>query len=109
MNFNLKASMDCDVKNFIYILEYVGCTKYYIEETNNFRLRTNLHRDHIRNNAGLAVNKHIYNCTKNSVDQQKIFRIMPFYKMNSDSFDLRRRKEEYFIEKYKPDLNDLHQ
>ena len=33
---------------------------------------------------------------------------MPFYKMNSDSFDSRRRKEEYFIEQYKPDLNDLH-
>ena len=33
---------------------------------------------------------------------------MTYYKMNSDCFDFRRRKEEYFIEKYKPDLNDLH-
>ena len=49
VNFNLKASMDCDVKNCIkfLVLECVGCTKYYIGETNNYRLRTNLNRDHI--------------------------------------------------------------
>ena len=74
MNFNLKASMDCDVKNCIYVLECVGCTKYYIGESNNIRLRTN----NIKNNTGLAVNNHIYNCTNTLSSKKKAFELCPF-------------------------------
>ena len=74
-------------------------TKYYIVETDNFRIWTNLQRHRIINITGPAVDKHIFNCSKDSVDGKESFRskkkknrIMPFYTMNNDNSDFRRRK-----------------
>ena len=50
----------------------------YIGETNNLRLRINLHRDHAKKNTGLGVSKHIFSC---SIKLHFPLKVMPFYKM----------------------------
>lgn len=106
INFKILTAMTCDVLNCVYVLECGGCGKYYIGETNNFRLRTNLHRDHASKNTGLDVSRHIFKCTRDNFCANN-FRIMPFYKVKNDDCDLRRDMEAYFINKLKPDLNSL--
>ena len=101
-NFKIKCSMTCNTLNCIYVIVCQGCTKMYIGETNNLRLRTNLHRDHASKNIGLDVSRHIYSC---SLDNSLKFKIMPFYKMQTDDTALRKKMEGYFIEKFKPELN----
>ena len=103
-NFLIKSHMTCDTRNCVYVIECTGCYKYYIGETGNFRLRTNLHRDHTKKNEGLGVNKHIFHCTVGK-SIKHAFRIMPIYKVKEDDTDLRRNMEEYLINKLKPDLN----
>lgn len=100
--FNIKSKMNCATLNCIYVIKCQGCTSTYIGETCNFRSRTNLHRDHIKNNTGLYVNKHINKCAKKQYPQ---FNIMPIYKVKKDDEKLRKTKERNFINKYKPELN----
>ena len=100
--FKIKDNMDCSTLNCVYVLQCNGCSSIYIGETSNFRMRTNLHRDHVRNNKGLYVNKHVYQCAKNKLPN---FSIMPFYKVKKDDPNLRKNKESYFIERFKPPLN----
>lgn len=102
--YEIRQHMNCDTENCIYVLVCVNCNKFYIGETNNLRLRTNLHRDHIKNNIGLNVSKHVHNCA-NSKNLDKSFKIMPFYKVNTDDAQFRLTMEEYFIKKFKPALN----
>ena len=78
-----------------------GCMENYIGETTNLRLRTNVHRDHIRRNTGLYVSRHIHTCSQNNYN----FKIMPFYKIHSEDDSLRKMKETYFIEQFQPKLN----
>lgn len=106
ITFNIKSHMTCNTLNCIYVIKCNGCNDLYIGETNNLRLRTNLHRDHANKNCGLAVSKHIYNCTESDNKANK-FRIMPFYKLNKDETNYRRNMELHFINKYKPQLNKL--
>lgn len=103
--FSIKCNMTCNSKNCLYVVECQGCKQMYIGETNNLRLRTNLHRDHSNKNIGLGVSRHIFSCTR-TISSQK-FHIMPFYKMSSDDSVKRRTMEEYFIKKLKPQLNNL--
>jgi hypothetical protein len=105
-NFSIKEFMTCDVSNCIYVLNCCGCSKIYIGETNNLRLRTNLHRDHASKNKGLGVSRHIYDCT-NSMSILNKFQIMPFYKLHIDDTNYRRSMETHFIKKFKPELNRL--
>ena len=100
--FKVNANMNCNVLNVIYVIECISCNAQYIGETNNFRLRMNLHRDHTRKNAVLAVNKHLYECNMNSEIK---FRVMPFFKVRQDDTLLRKMKENYFIKKFTPILN----
>ena len=94
--------MTCNTFNCIYVIECQGCFKMYIGETNNLRLRINLHRDHAKKNTGLGVSKHIFSC---SIKLNFPFKVMPFYKMSTDDSTIRRRMEEHFINKFKPELN----
>ena len=103
-NFKIKHNMSCDSKNCIYVLECQGCGADYIGETNDLRLRTNLHRDHILKNTGLNVSKHVFNCTKHFINEIK-FKIMPFYHLSSEDINFRRNLELNFIAKFNPILN----
>ena len=97
--------MSCETLNCIYIIVCQGCDGTYIGETNNLRLRMNLHRDHSIKNIGLPISKHIYNCA--STKDIK-FKVMPFYKVNKDDEFVRKEKEKHFMNKCKPTLNVLH-
>lgn len=97
--------MNCNVLSCIYVLCCANCPSIYIGETNNFRLRTNLHRDHINKNSGLDVSKHIFECTSNFPINKDKFKIMPIFKMNNDDVSYRKSMERNFIRKYEPDLN----
>ena len=76
-----------------------NCTFTYIGETNNLRLRYNLHKQHIRENAVFYVSKHIHSCGKGH------FSIMPIFKMKNEDENERKEKEIHFIKKYLPELN----
>ena len=100
--FTVNDAMDCNTLNCCYLLECNGCNKLYIGETSNLRLRINLHRDHCRKNAGLNVNKHMFQCASNC---ENPFKIKPFYKIYKDDQKFRRKQEYLFINKFKPELN----
>ena len=102
--FEIKSYMTCNAMNCIYVLKCSGCSFIYIGETSNFRLRTNLHRDHSNKGYGLYVSQHIHNCTKNISCPRK-FTIMPFYAMKTEQDNIRKCKEAYFIQKFMPELN----
>lgn len=102
--FKIKSYMTCDTLNCIYVIICAGCKDIYIGETNNFRLRTNLHRDHALKNTGLGVSRHIFKCT---INMENKFTIMPFYKLNSDDIQFRKSMETHFINKFQPELNRL--
>ena len=51
IRFKIKARMNCETMNFIYVLKCTGCHKIYIGETNNLRHRNNL-QDHAARNCG---------------------------------------------------------
>ena len=40
--------MDCNTMNCICVLKCGGCGELYIGETNNLKLRVNMHKDHAR-------------------------------------------------------------
>ena len=102
--------MTCDTLNCIYAIKCQGCEKMYIGETNNLRLRTNVHKDHASKNVGLSVSRHIYECTKGKPCDKNLknvkFLIMPFNKLQSDDVATRRGMEKYFINKFSPALNE---
>ena len=97
-NFSVKSHMTCDTRNCIYVLQCGGCSKYYIGETNNFRLRINLHKDHAKKKTGLGVSRHIFECTANNSCEYN-FLVMPFFKLKDDDAGLRKSTENYFIKK----------
>jgi hypothetical protein len=96
--FVVKENMNCNTKFCIYAMK-CGCGKTYIGETKDFRSRTTLHRQHIKENAQFEVSKHIFHCNGGK------FRIMPIYKMRNDDERERKNKESYFIKIFKPELN----
>ena len=73
--FHTKCHMTCNTLNCIYVIEWQGCLKMYIGET-NLRFPSDLHRDHTKKNKGLGVNKHMHSFCENSTDIAS--RIMPF-------------------------------
>ena len=102
--FTVNENMSCNTFNCIYAIKCGGCGGCYIGETSNFRLRTNLHKDHIRRGVGLNVSTHIKICTQ-YMDETNKFHIMPIYKVRYDDLNLRKKMEAKFINKYKPSLN----
>ena len=102
--FIIHSNMSCNTLNCIYAIQCGGCDEYYIGETNNFRYRTNLHKDHVRRGVGLAVSMHINTCTTNLIEEEK-FKIMPILKMQTDEASRRKKIESNFIKKYSPTLN----
>ena len=97
--------MTCSSSNLIYYLKCNGCSDAsYIGETGDtLRHRTTVHRQQINtaNLRNLAVSKHIWECAKNCCIK---FQIMPIFKMTG-SVGARRLKENDFIKKYIPTLN----
>ena len=98
--------MNCNSCNLLYILTCSGCGKQYIGETGDvLRNRIRVHRQQIRNPnvRMLKVSSHIDNCALN----EPKFTVFPFYKCTTDDTLMRRQKESYFINKFKPSLNEI--
>ncbi len=103
-HFQIKYDMNCNSKYVIYVLFCAQCNEYYIGETDDLRKRTNLHRSHIENmsTTSLSVSQHIAKCAS----KLKIkFRIIPFYKVRTQTKISLLNMESYFIAKFKPSLN----
>lgn len=98
------SSMTCTSSNIIYFMKCGSCTRSYIGESKLcLSLRTNLHRNHIKNpeSAILKVSKHIHSCSPNGA-----FFIFPIYQLKTLTSEyVRRRLEAYFITLYSPSLN----
>ena len=93
--------MSCDTKICIYVLKCNGCENIYLGETTNFRLRTNLHKDHASKNIGLNVSRYIYHCTNNLGTSQK-FSIMPIFKLKDENTSYRKNMESYLLTNFAP-------
>ena len=50
--YKVKRNMNyCNAKNCVYVIICEGCKQIYIGETNNFRLRMNVHINHVKHNV----------------------------------------------------------
>ena len=104
--FHINDNMDCNSRNLIYVITCTGCGGQYIGETGDIlRNRVRVHRQQIKdpNTRMLKLSEHIDNCST----QDPVFLICPFYKLRDEDVILRREKEQYFINKFKPKLNNL--
>ena len=99
--FKLKSNFSCNSKYVIYLIK-CECQLSYIGECIDLKKRLFLHRSNVKNerNRILPVSKHIYSCSGGK------FSLYPFYQMNSENEIDRKAKEAYFINKYKPELNN---
>ena len=72
-------------------------------ESNKLRKRTILYNKHIiqENLRMIPLSGHIASCSGND---PKYF-MFPLYKMKTDSIIDRKQNENYFLQKYKPELN----
>ena len=98
---HIKYDMSCNSLFVIYNIKCQFCPLSYIGETDNFRLRVNLHKSNTKNeaNRNLKVNKHIHFCSKNK------FSITPIFKCKNDDYVYRKEMESVFINSYCPSLN----
>lgn len=103
--FKIFQSMNCDVKNVIYVMRCCGCHQEYIGETGDFlRKRVTVHNQQIRDpkTRMLKVSAHIDSCAARHTPKYHIF---PFYKMKTENSNCRKTKELFFIRTLKPQLN----
>lgn len=100
VTFHVKNDFTCISTNVIYVIT-CSCGYQYIGSTQNLRMRMNVHRQHLRDESLriLNVSKHIHCCSKGK------FQVFPFYQMYTNDKSLREAKEQYFIDKYGPELN----
>ena len=102
--FQIRSEMDCTATDLIYLIKCSGCDKEYIGETSNLRARVRVHKQQtldprLRN---LYVNHHIAHC---SIGRPTLFKITPFFLVNRNDRTYRQEVEQYFIRKFKPELN----
>lgn len=105
--FNVTTNMGCEVKNLIYVMQCNGCGEEYIGETgDSLRHRMTVHRQQIRNSSVriLHVSNHMAACARNC---ENPFRLFPLYKMKQADATMRKMKETYFIDMFKPKLNRM--
>ena len=105
LHFEIRADMNCNSKNLIYVLFCNSCNARYVGQSGcELRSRATGHRQNIRekDKAFLYVSKHIGDCA-HSMDPP--FRILPIYKMKSENEEERLKMERHFIIKLKPSLN----
>ena len=100
-DYKIRGYFDCSIKECIYVLTCLGCGKYYIGKTVNFRERMTAHRGDIKfaNNDSQYVYRHIKSCSGGN------FYATPFYKVKAEGEVAHCAIEDYFIRKFVPCLN----
>ena len=99
--FYIKFDFTCTTRNLIYLL-VCTCGLEYIGQTNlMLKQRIVLHRSQCRDPKYrfLKVSKHLHECGNDN------FTVYPFYKMHEENETARVAKEQFFIRKFRPQLN----
>ena len=102
--FYVKESMNCTVKNVLYVLTCNGCGEFYIGQTGDkLRNRRTVHDQQIRDPSTrqLPLSTHLDKCSNITPK----FSIFPFYKFYIDNVSARLSKEHYFMSIFEPKLN----
>ena len=102
--FKVKQDLNCHSKFLMYVMTYAGCGKNFIGETKSeLRERMTQHRQQIRDTRHqvLPVSAHIARC---AINKDIKFTVFPFYKMRVENYDERRVNEQYFIDRFRPNL-----
>ena len=96
--FMIKNEMDYSCRDIIYLLT---CGGY---KTSNLRARVRTHKQQILDTRlrHLYVSHHIAHC---AIGKRKLFTIVPFFSLNCGDKFYRIEQEQYFIHKYRPELN----
>ena len=104
ITFKIKEKMTCETKDVIYLITCNGCGKQYIGETQSLRERVTLHNEQMKHPQyrHLYVSKHISRC---AYARRIKYKICPIFKLKRQNRTLKQVKEQYFIQKYKPELN----
>ena len=105
--FQIRSNMDCTSRNVIYCIKCVGCEKDYIGQTGDqLRNRMTIHRQQINwpELRQIGLSEHLDVCAHN---KEPKFRVIPFYKVGNDSEDTRKVMGKHFINKFKPELNEI--
>ena len=99
INFEIKAAMDCTVRNCIYVIQCKGCGDTYVGETVNFRNRMSKHKTNSASlDAVMEVSRHLCRCGKG-------FWKCPIFKVKVENKINRLVVEERLVKLLKPDLN----
>ena len=86
--------MNCKSQNLIYCTTCRECNEIYIGQTGRLIDRVRAHKQQIRDPSirNTPYSEHFDRCDKGK------FRIFPFYKIMNNDENLRRAKEDFFIE-----------
>ena len=106
-DFKIKTKMSCLSKNLLYSIICRGCYREYIGQTgDSLRNRVTVHRQQINHPElrQIDLSGHLADCAKHLTTK---FDIIPFYKIREDKESLRKTMENYFINKFRPELNKL--
>ena len=97
------SNLECSSRNVIYIANCGTCGESYVGETGDQLLtRWTVHRQQSKLSADMApvhADVHLRICGKNK------YKVFPFYRPKRNNLFLRRRFENFFINKFKPKLN----
>ena len=101
-NFFITSSLNCSVKNCVYVLTCENCSDYYIGKTVDLRRRMSKHRRAIEDEyqRELKVSIHIATCC----DKPR-YSVLPFYQVKRKGAIALAATEEFYIRKFKPVLN----
>ena len=104
ITFKIKERMTYETKDVIYFVTCNGCGKQYIGETQSLRERVTLHNEQIKRPQyrHLYVSKHISRCP---YARRIKYKICPIFKLKGQNRTFRQVKRQYFIQKYKPEVN----
>lgn len=101
-SFKVNANMNCKSKNLLYCMTCSSCGKQYIGQTGNkLSDRVRVHKQQIRDPSIRNTNcsTHFDTCCNGK------FSIFPFYKVTCENEYIRKAKEDFFINIFKPKLN----
>ena len=104
-SFKIKTRMNCKSKNVLYIIDCNGCGEQYIGKTHDkLAARVRVHKQQINHPEyrKIGVSRHIDECCST----EPKFHITPFFKITDDK-RMGNVKENYFIQIFRPPLNNL--
>ena len=100
--------MNCKSQNVLYLITCRSCKAQYVGLTNSsLNRRMTVHREQIKHKEyrKLGLSKHLEDCNQNC-EIKDMFIVTPFFKLSTDHSEAL-VKEQRFIARFKPNLNNL--